>query len=295
MASAAYISPAFPYESHFIDVYGSQMHYIDEGIGDPILFLHGNPTSSYLWRNVIPHLTPLGRCIALDLIGMGKSDSPEIEYRFVDHARYLHRFIETLQLNRMTLVIHDWGSALGFHYAQHSEQKIKGIAFMEAILMAAPSWDGIPEDVRTFLQRLRNPTTGWELAVDQNIFIEQVLPNQVLRGLSDDEMMQYRAPFIDPARRKPLWRWPNEAPIAGEPADVVALVISYNRWLQQTDLPKLLIVGRPGTMIGAAMSAWCQDHLKHLTLADGGPGLHFLQEDSPEQVGTAIAQWYTTL
>jgi haloalkane dehalogenase len=295
MALAAHISPDFPYESHFIDVYGSQMHYIDEGIGDPILFLHGNPTSSYLWRNIIPHLTPLGRCIALDLIGMGKSDSPDIEYRFVDHARYLHRFIETLELSRMTLVVHDWGSALGFHYAQQYEQNIKGIAFMEAILMAAASWDGIPEDVRTFLQRLRTPATGWELAVDQNIFIEQVLPNQVLRGLSEDELTQYRAPFIAPARRKPLWRWPNEAPIAGEPADVVALVRANNRWLQQTELPKLLVVARPGTMLGDTMSAWCQDHLKHLTIADGGPGLHFLQEDSPEQVGTAIARWYTTL
>src|SRR5687768_17305684 len=148
------VSPDDPFERLRLRVKDAEMAYVDVGEGDAIVFLHGNPTSSYLWRNVIPHLTSLGRCIAPDLIGMGKSDSPDLEYRFVDHARYLHRFIETLKLNRVTLVVHDWGSALGFHYAQQYEQNIKGIAFMEAILMAAPSWDGIPEDVRTFLQRL---------------------------------------------------------------------------------------------------------------------------------------------
>src|SRR5690349_21280425 len=177
MSSATNSSANVPYESHFIEVYGSHIHYLDEGTGDPLLFLHGNPTSSYLWRNVLPHLTPLGRCIAPDLIGMGKSDSPDIEYRFVDHARYLQRFIETLELRHMTLVLHDWGSALGFHYASQHEAMIKGMVFMEAILMAAPTWDALPEDLRAFQQRLRTPAEGWELAVHQNIFIEEILPS----------------------------------------------------------------------------------------------------------------------
>lgn len=295
MSSAPNSSANVPYESHFIEVYGSNIHYLDEGTGDPLLFLHGNPTSSYLWRNVIPHLTALGRCIAPDLIGMGKSDSPAIEYRFVDHARYLQRFIETLELRHLTLVLHDWGSALGFQYASQHEATIKGMAFMEAILMAAPTWDALPEDLRAFQQRLRTPAVGWELAVHQNIFIEEILPSNVLRQLTEEEMQQYRAPFVDPARRKPLWRWPTEAPIAGEPADVAALVGAYNHWLQQTELPKLLVTARPGSILGDQMVAWCREHLKQLTIRDGGPGLHFLQEDSPDQVGTAIAQWYASL
>ncbi len=295
MSSATNISSNVPYESHFIEVYGSNIHYLDEGTGDPILFLHGNPTSSYLWRNVIPHLTSFGRCIAPDLIGMGKSDSPDIDYRFVDHARYLQRFIETLELKRITLVIHDWGSALGFHYAHQHESNIKGLAFMEAILMAVQSWDGLPEDMRQFQQMLRIPDTGWDLAVNQNIFIEQILPNDVMRGLHEDEMQHYRAPFLDPARRKPLWRWPNELPIAGEPVDVVTLVTAYNYWLQQTNLPKLLLIARPGRIIWDEMIEWCQSHLQNLTVADTGPGLHFLQEDNPEEVGMALAQWYTSL
>lgn len=295
MSSTTTISSNVPYESHFIEVFGSKMHYLDVGTGDPLLFLHGNPTSSYLWRNVIPHLTSWGRCIAPDLIGMGKSDSPDIEYRFVDHAHYLQRFIETLELRQITLVLHDWGSALGFHYAHHHEAMIKGLAFMEAILMAAPRWDVLAEDLRKFQQRLRTPDEGWELAVHQNIFIEEILPNNVLRPLSEEEMQHYRAPFVDPDRRKPLWRWPTEAPIAGEPADVVAVVETYNQWLQQTELPKLLVTARPGSLLGDQMVAWCREHLKQLTIRDGGPGLHFLQEDSPDQVGKAIAQWYANV
>jgi haloalkane dehalogenase len=289
------ISSTVPYESHFIEVYGSKMHYLDVGTGDPILFLHGNPTSSYLWRNVIPHLTSLGRCIAPDLIGMGKSDSPAIDYRFVDHARYLQRLIEVLGLKRITFVLHDWGSALGFHYACQHESNVKGLVFMEAIVMAARSWDGVPQEMRQFQQALRTPDTGWELAVHQNIFIERILPGEVLRGLSEDEMSHYRAPFLDPARRKPLWRWPNEVPIAGEPVDVVTLVTAYNQWLQQTELPKLLLTARPGRIMGDEMIEWCQSHLQHLTVVATGPALHFLQEDNPEQVGQAIARWYRSL
>ena len=166
---------------------------------------------------------------------------------------------------------------------------------MEAILMAAQSWDGLPEDMRQFLQTLRTPDKGWELAVHQNIFIEQILPNEVMRGLNEEEMRQYRAPFVDPTRRKPLWRWPTEVPIAGEPADVAAVVGAYNHWLQQTELPKLLLTANPGRIVRAEMIEWCQSHLQHLTVVATGPALHFLQEDNPEQVGQAIARWYRSL
>lgn len=294
MNSTSEISADFPYESRFVEVHGSNMHYVDEGSGDPILFLHGNPTSSYLWRNVIPHLSSLGRCIAPDLIGMGKSDSPDIAYRFVDHAHYLQKFIETLDLKHITLVIHDWGSALGFHYACEHEDNVKGIVFMEAILMAARRWDGLPDGMRQFQQRLRTDD-GIELVINQNIFIEQVLPSQVLRGLSEAEMAHYRAPFIDPARRKPLLQWPREVPIAGDPADVATLVTAFNLWLQKSELPKLLLTAQPGSIIGNEMVDWCRDHVKNLAIADCGNGLHFLQEDNLHQVGIEIARWYQLL
>ncbi|MFQ5792226.1 MAG: haloalkane dehalogenase, partial [Acidobacteriota bacterium] len=165
------ISPAFPYESHYVEVHGSQMHYVDEGTGEPVLFLHGNPTWSYLWRNILPYLAPHARCIALDLIGMGRSDNPDIEYRFVDHARYVEGFIETLGLENITFVIHDWGSALGFHYAMRHEENVRGLAFMEAIITPVPSWDVFPAGFQTIFQGFRTPEVGWDMIVNQNIFI----------------------------------------------------------------------------------------------------------------------------
>ena len=288
------VSADFPYESRYVEVDGSRIHYIDEGTGDPMLFLHGNPTSSYLWRNVIPHLTPHARCIAIDLIGMGKSDKPDIAYRFADHARYLQKFIETLNLENITLVIHDWGSALGFHYAHQNEDNIKGIVFMEAILMAAPSWDSLPEEVRIFQQKLRGEE-GVTLAIEQNFFIEQAIPAQILRTLTDEEMTAYRAPYLKPEHRKPLLQWPHEIPVGGEPADVLMIINGYNQWLQTTTLPKLLLIANPGSMIGQDMADWCRNRLPNLIVSNCGEGLHFVQEDSPDEVGTAIANWYIRL
>ncbi len=223
MTSAQTISADFPYESRYIEVHGAKLHYIDEGEGDPILFLHGNPTSSYLWRNVIPYLTPHGRCLALDLVGMGKSDKPDIDYRFFDHVRYVEGFIAALGLRNATLVVHDWGSALGFHYASRHEANVKAIAFMEAILMPLPSWEMLPEEARAAFQAFRTPEVGRDLIVKQNMFVEQVLPGGILRALSEAELNRYREPFTDPASRKPVWRWPNEIPIAGKPADVAVV------------------------------------------------------------------------
>ncbi|MCB0208711.1 MAG: haloalkane dehalogenase [Anaerolineae bacterium] len=289
------ISADFPFKANYIEVHGSKMHYVDEGSGDPILFLHGNPTSSYLWRNIIPYLTPHDRCIAPDLIGMGKSDKPDIEYSFFDHVHYIDGFIDALGLKNITLVIHDWGSGLGFHYAMRHESNIKAVAFMEAILLPLPDWNGFPPDSRELFQAFRTPDVGWDMIVNQNIFVEQLLPQAVVRGLTKAEMDHYRAPFTDPASRKPVWRWPNEIPIAGKPADVTAAVNAYNQKFQQSDLPKLLFYATPGGIMTAPVVEWCRQHLKNLETVDLGQGIHYLQEDHPDQIGTVLAEWYQTL
>jgi haloalkane dehalogenase len=288
------ISTDFPFESKYIEVEGSQIHYIEEGAGDPVLFLHGNPTSSYLWRNIIPHVSPAARCIAMDLIGMGKSDKPDIEYRFEDHARYVDGFISAMGLEGITLVIHDWGSALGIYYARRNEGNVKGIAFMEAILMPFPPLDPSTDMGKTFIA-FRTPEVGWDMIVNQNFFVEQILPGMVMRGLTDEEMEAYRAPFTAPESRKPVWRWPNEIPIEGEPANVNEIIQSSNKWLIGTDLPKLLFYGTPGAILNENMVKWCVGNLKNLTTVDIGPGLHYIQEDNPHLIGEELAKWHEGL
>ncbi|MCL5735546.1 MAG: haloalkane dehalogenase [Actinobacteria bacterium] len=289
------ISPDYPFESRYIDVLGSRMHYVEQGSGDPVLFLHGNPSWSYLWRNIIPHLSPLARCIAPDLIGMGKSDKPDIEYRFFDHVRYIEGFIEQMGLRNLSLVVHDWGSALGFYYAMRHESNVRGLAFMEAIIMPVPSWEMFPESSRAIFQGFRTPDVGWDMIVNKNMFVEEILPAKIVRKLTKEEMDHYREPFQHPAARKPVWRWPNELPIAGEPADVVETVERYNRWLQRTDLPKLLFYGSPGELVPAPVVDWCRQHLKNLEAVDIGEGIHYLQEDNPHLIGSELARWYPEL
>ena len=288
------ISPDVLYLSRFVDVLGSRMHYVEGGSGDPVLFLHGNPTSSYLWRNVMPHLDGVARCIAPDLVGMGQSDKPDLEYRLVDHARYVDGFIEALGLERVTLVIHDWGSALGFHYARRHEANVKGIAFMEAIVRPV-TWDEWPRTVRPLFQKFRTPEVGWDLVVNKNVFVEQVLPGAIMRDLTDQEMDAYRAPFLDPPSRKPVWRWPNEIPVDGEPADVVELVGAYADWLGQSQVPKLLLYSHPGAILRSDLVEWCRQNVSALDTVDIGPGLHFVQEDRPHEIGKAIGGWYARL
>lgn len=285
------ISADFPFESKYVEVNGSRLHYVEEGSGDPIVFLHGNPTSSYLWRNIIPYGARVGRAIALDLIGMGKSDKPDIDYRFVDHVRYVEGFIEKMDLRNITFVVHDWGSALAFYYASRNESNVKGLAFMEAILISRP--EGPPPE--SPFSKFRTPDVGWDLIVNQNMFVEQILPGAVVRGLTEEEMAHYREPYIEPAARKPVWRWPNELPMGGQPADVVAIVDEYNGWLQRTELPKLLFHGEPGAIINAQMLEWCKAHLKNLKVVDIGPGRHYLQEDNPHLIGRELEAWYRSL
>jgi haloalkane dehalogenase len=288
-------SAAFPFESRFVEVNGARLHYIDEGSGDPVLFLHGNPTSSYLWRNIIPHVTDGSRAIAVDLIGMGKSEKPDLEYRFVDHHKYVEAFIQQLELENLTLVIHDWGSALGFHYAARHANNVRGIAFMEAILAPVPRWDAFPPDFVKIFKAFRTPDVGWDMIVNQNMFVEQILPGAIGRDLSQEEMDRYREPFTDPATRKPLWRWPNEIPIEGEPADVAGVVASYNAWLQEADVPKLLFYATPGAITPPPLVEWCVASLKNLKTIDLGEGIHFLQEDHPDRIGRELANWLSDL
>jgi haloalkane dehalogenase len=288
------ISAAFDFESNYIDIEGSKIHYIDIGSGDPILFLHGNPTSSYLWRNIIPYLSSSGRCIAMDLIGMGKSDKPDIEYRFVDHIRYVEGFIGKMGLKKITLVIHDWGSALGFHYAMHHEDNIKGIAFMEAILKTA-SWADFPKKLKMGFKLFRTPLIGWLMIAGLNIFVEKVLPKAIFRKLTAEEMDFYRGPFKTIGARKPLWRWPNEIPIEGKPSDVTEIVQAYSRKLRESNCPKLMFFAHPGGIVNEQMVQWCQRNLINLKTIDIGKGIHYLQEDNPKLIGTELLTWYKGL
>lgn len=288
------VSADWPYTSRYLNVLGSRMHYVEAGTGDPVLFLHGNPTSSYLWRNIMPYLTPIARCVAVDLIGMGKSDKPNLDYRFVDHSRYLDRFIEQLGLNRLTLVIHDWGSALGFHYASRHESNVSGIAFMEALVRPL-SWEEWPHKVRSLFQQFRSPAVGWDLIVNKNVFVEQVLPGAIHRTLHREEMDRYREPFLEVGNRKPVWRWPNEIPIEDKPSDMVELVQTYSDWLGRSAVPKLMLYAQPGALIRGRLVEWCRQHIRALKSIDIGPGLHFVQEDQPHAIGRALREWYEGL
>jgi haloalkane dehalogenase len=279
----------------FATIHGSRMAYIDEGQGDPIVFLHGNPTSSYLWRNVIPHLIAHGRCIAPDLIGMGRSDKPKLAYHFDDHARYLDGLLDELGLTKVTLVIHDWGSALGFDWAMRHPDRVRAIAFMEAIITPVPSWEVFPERGREMFQALRTPGVGEEMVLDRNFFVEQLLPGSVLRPLTPAEHAAYRAPFVEREARLPTLAWPRQLPIAGEPPEIVARVERYRDWLAGSQLPKLLFTVEPGALMQAPVVAWCRAHLPNLEVVALGAGLHFVQEDHPHAIGREIARWIATI
>jgi haloalkane dehalogenase len=275
------------------------MAYVEVGEGDPIVLLHGNPTSSYLWRNVLPHLQPLGRCIAPDLIGMGDSDklphSGPGSYRFVAHRRYLDALLETLDVReRVTFVIHDWGSALGFDWANRHRESVKGIAYMEAIVQpqAWDHWDQL--NMRPVLKALRSEA-GEDMVLRDNFFIEQILPKAVLRTLSDEEMTEYRRPFAEAGEgRRPTLTWPREIPIEGEPADVDAIAADYADWLATSDVPKLFVKAEPGLLVAGGANLDFARKLPAQTEV-AVAGLHFVQEDSPDEIGQAIADWMGAL
>ena len=276
-----------------ISVKGKTMSYVEMGAGDPIIFQHGNPVSSYLWRNVMPHLQDQGRCIALDLIGMGASDKLEDSgpdrYTLLEHRDYFDAALDALGVeDRVTLVIHDWGSALGFDWANRHRDRVLGIAYMEAIVRPL-SWEEWPEAARAVFQGFRSPA-GEEMVLDKNIFVERVLPGSILRDLSEEEMAVYRRPFLNAGEdRRPTLTWPRQIPLAGEPAAVVELVQSYADWLSQSELPKLFVNAEPGAILTGAQREFCRSwpNQTEVTVA----GNHFLQEDSPHAIGAAIASW----
>ncbi|MFQ5349949.1 MAG: haloalkane dehalogenase [Thermoanaerobaculia bacterium] len=284
------ISAAFPFESRYVEVLGSKMHYVDEGVGEPVLFLHGNPTSSYLWRNVIPHVTPVARAVVPDLIGMGRSDKPRISYRFFDHARYLDGFVEALALERPALVLHDWGSALGFHWARRHPDRVRGLAFMEAIVRPS-SWREFPAAYKTVFRLFRAPLTGWLMIQVLNLFLDRILPDTVVRSLGAEEMAAYKAPYPTIASRRPLRQWPREIPIDGRPADVHDAVAAYSDWLQHTELPKLFVRVHPGAVLPRPVAEWVEASFPNLRSVDVGKGIHFIQEDHPQAIGRAVAEW----
>jgi haloalkane dehalogenase len=293
------ISAAFPYQKKQQRVLGREMAYVEVGEGDPIVLLHGNPTSSYLWRNVLPHLESLGRCIVPDLIGMGDSeklpDSDPGSYRFVEHRRYLDALLEALDVReRITFVIHDWGSALGFDWANRHRDAVKAIAYMEAIV-GPQHWDHWDKfGMRSVLEALRSKA-GEAMVLQDNFFIEHILPKAILRPLSGEEMAQYRRPFAEPGeRRRPTLTWPREIPIEGEPADVSAIAASYADWLSTSNVPKLWIKAEPG---GILAGGEVLDFAKSLPAQTEVTvtGVHFVQEDSPDEIGRAIASWMSKL
>ena len=276
-----------------IEVLGKTMTYVEMGEGDPIVFQHGNPTSSYLWRNIMPYLADQGRCIALDLIGMGDSDklddSGPDRYTFVEHRKYFDAALEALGVtDNVTLVIHDWGSALGFDWANRHRDAVLGICYMEAIVRPM-TWEEWPEAATRVFQGFRSEA-GEDMVLDKNVFVENVLPGSIIRDLTDEEMNVYRRPFAHPGEdRRPTLTWPRQIPLSGEPADVVEIAQSYADWLAGSDVPKLFINAEPGAILIGPQREFCRGWPNQTEVTV--PGNHFLQEDSPHQIGEAIAEW----
>jgi haloalkane dehalogenase len=268
-------------------ILGTEMAYVETGPGGGrnVVFLHGNPTSSYLWRHVIPELEDVARCLAPDLVGMGQSGpSGTGGYRFADHAAHLDAWFDAAQVDDAVLVVHDWGSALGFDWARRNPDRVAGIAYMEAIVRPV-TWADWPEDARRIFQAMRSPA-GEEIVLQKNVFVERILPASIIRQLTPEEMDAYRRPFPTPESRLPVLQWPREIPVDGVPADVAEIVTAYGRWLEESDLPKLFVNGDPGSILTGAQRDYCRTwpNQREVTV----PGIHFLQEDSPKEIGRAV-------
>ena len=282
-------SAADPHPRKRVRVRDSEMAYVEAGVADgrPIVFLHGNPTSSYLWRNVIPHLTDHGRCLAPDLIGMGDSGaSGDGDYTFATHAAYLDAWFDAMDLREAVLVIHDWGSALGFHWARRNPDRVAAIAYMEALVRPV-TWDEWPDNSRAFFQSLRSPA-GEKIVIERNLFVERLLPAAILRDLSEAEIAHYGKRFTEPGEsRRPTLTWPRQIPIDGEPADVTAIGQAYSEWLAASEIPKLFINAEPGAILIGAQREFCRSWPNQIEITVNG--LHFVQEDAPDEIGTAVA------
>lgn len=277
-----------------VSVNGKSMAYVEMGTGDPIVFLHGNPTSSYLWRNIMPHLSEQGRCIAPDLIGMGDSDKLDDpgpgSYRFVEHREYQDGFMDAVlgESGNVTLVLHDWGSALGFDWARRHPASIRGIAYMEAFIIPM-AWSQFPQEVRPLFEAFRSPG-GESMILENNFFVEHILPGAIIRTLSDKEKSVYLRPYQNPGEdRRPTLTWPREIPFDGEPADVAAIMQGYSDWMTANDLPKLFIEAKPGALLKDGLKDFARTWKNQTEVTV--KGIHFIQEDSPDEIGRAISAW----
>lgn len=285
------------YTKRKIEVLGHQMAYIEVGQGHPIVLLHGNPTSSYLWRNILPYLENLGRCIVPDLIGMGDSDKlvsadPD-RYRLVEHRRFLDAFLEKMNIGpKVVLVMHDWGGPLGFDWANRHRASVAGLVYMETLVRPL-SWDDFPAALQGLIRTLRSPE-GEKLVLEQNADVEKVLPGAILRSLTAEEMAVYRRPYLEPGEsRRPTLAWLREIPLDGEPAGVAAILQNYGQWLSTSNLPKLFINAEPGSILVGAVREFCRSWPNQTEVTVKGS--HYLQEDSPDEIGQAIAEWYRAL
>lgn len=286
------------YEPQFVEVLGSRMAYVEAGQGDPILFLHGQPTSSYLWRNIMPHLESQGRVIAPDNIGFGRSDQPDLDYTFGDHYRYIDAFVETLGLQNITLVVHDWGSGLGLHYARLNPGNVKGIVTMESIvapLIPAESYEALPKELGDFFRTVRDPEQGRKLLIEDNFFVEGALPGFISRPLDQTAHDVYREPFLEESSRKQVNQWPNEMPIGRVPQETHGIVSAYNAWLETTDTPWLFLYASPGALNPPEAAEYWAARAQNIETAYIGAGLHYVQEDQPYAIGRAISDWYRRL
>lgn len=289
--------PDLPYPSRWVEVNGDKMHYLEGGdpAADPILFIHGNPTWSYLWRNIMPIVEPEGRVIAIDLIGLGRSDKPDIDYRIEDHQRYLNSFIEVMRLKNITLVVHDWGSTLGLNYAAANPDNVKAIVLMEALIPPGTltPLDELPAIYQELFGPIRSEGVGEELVLNQNFFVETILAQDM--QLSGDALDPYRAPFLTPEDRLPILVFPREIPFGGEPADVAAMIENYSAWLSETDTPVLLFYVTPGFVTAEPSVQWAEANIDNLETVNLGPGPHYLQERYPQEIGDGIVSWLEAL
>jgi haloalkane dehalogenase len=279
-----------------VNILGSTMAYREAGDCEaPVaLFLHGNPTSSYIWRKILPLVAPVAHCIAPDLIGFGQSGKPDIEYRFVDHVRYLDEFLDIAGISSAFVIAQDWGTALAFHLAARKPEFIRGLAFMEFI-RPMPTWNEFHPDAIGTFKKFRTPGVGEEMILEGNAFVEGVLPMGTVRKLTDDEMSVYRASFPTPDSRRPTWRFPNEIPIAGEPADVYSILEKAHRALAQSSYPKLLFAGNPGALISPAFADSFVKEIKNCRIVQLSSGIHYLQEDHPDVIGANVKEWLIEL
>lgn len=295
MNEFANISTRCQIPSKFITIKGSKIHYLEQGTGDPIVFLHGIPTSSYLWRNIIPKLSDKARCIAPDLIGMGKSDKPDIEYRVFDHIDYINAFIEKLDLKNITFVLHGWGSVMGFDYASKHEDNMKALAFFESHIRPTTDWNMLSLPVQQLASLLNRPGASYRAVVKQNYLVNKLLPKGVIRTLRAEELEAYRSPFPTPESRRPLWQYIQDLPLGKGPEDVIKLIEDYSSWLQKTDIPKLMLYAIPGFITTVETVQWAKDNIKNLKLIGLDDVLHFAQESVPELFGQTLRDWYLNL